>query len=112
MDAKYGFDDWKNERNKLSGSGSSKYNGGENRTRLLGSVDYNNKTTVMNKINEARLLLEKSNYELQYTITSNGDVWLTSGEKDAVDNVAIQTDFGVSLEGAYTYHNHPEQVTN
>ena len=49
-------------------------------------------------------------HEVNLLVTANGDVWYTEGIIDGVHPEQM-LDWGYTLEGAYSYHNHPARVT-
>lgn len=80
-------------------------------TQLLKAVDFSDKSAVMREIEQAEQEFSGLSYENNCTITSDGKVWRTSGESNAVNLDGI-VDAGSSLRGSYSYHNHPDDVTH
>lgn len=76
--------------------------------KMVGKVDFNDKQAVMNRLNEAERELQGLDYEVNYSVTSDGKVWRVSGESSKVNLSGIES----SLQGSYAYHNHPEKQTN
>lgn len=51
-------------------------------------------------------------FEVDYTVLPNGEVWFTRGDRGGVHPEMIQSLHGRSLEGSYSFHNHPAETTN
>lgn len=75
---------------------------------IVGRVDFDDKQAVINRLNEAERELQGLDYEVNYSVTSDGKVWRVSGESSKVNLSGIES----SLQGSYSYHNHPEEQTN
>ena len=75
------------------------------------TIDFDDKKAVMNEIDRAQSDFAQLNHEENLTITADGKVWRVKGEKNTV-NPWVILDAGSSLEGSYSYHNHPASETN
>lgn len=73
-----------------------------------GEVDFSDERAVLRRLSEAEKELSSLDYEVNYSITTDGKVWRVSGEAGTVNPSAIPS----SLRGSYSYHNHPERKTN
>lgn len=51
-------------------------------------------------------------HEEDYTILRDGTVWRTKGTAASVHPEAIQIKYGHTLQGSYSYHNHPARSTH
>lgn len=51
-------------------------------------------------------------HEEDYTILRDGTVWRTKGTAASVHPEAIQSKYGYTLQGSYSYHNHPARSTH
>ncbi len=78
--------------------------------RQDGHVDFADKKSVIDRLRQAQKDFADLDFEKNCTITSDGKVWIASGEKGLVDSWAIES-AGSSLEGSYSYHNHPPKQT-
>ena len=80
-------------------------------TQLLKTVDFSDKSAVMREIEQAEQEFSGLSYEKNCTVTTDGKVWHTSGEAGSVhlDGIAHA---GSSLQGSYSYHNHPDELTH
>lgn len=58
-------------------------------------------------MNEAERELRGLDYEVNYSVTSDGKVWRVCGGSSKVDLSEIES----SLQGSYAYHNHPAKQT-
>lgn len=74
---------------------------------MVGKVDFNDKQAIINRLEEAESELQGLDYEVNYSITSDGKVWRVLGESSTVDLSNIPS----SLAGSYSYHNHPPKQT-
>ena len=74
----------------------------------IGAVDFNDKGAVHKLFDEYEAKLYSLPYEVQITILPDGSVWRSNGHQGKVNNTDIPGD----LRGLYSYHNHPEAVTN
>lgn len=74
---------------------------------MVGKVDFNDKQAVISRLDEAERELQGFDYEVNYSVTSDGKVWRVSGESSTVDLSNIPS----SLAGSYSYHNHPPKQT-
>lgn len=103
------------ERLKVQRAAEASYVKGANDTRatkpgmpeMVGKVDFNDKQAVINRLEEAERELRGLDYEVNYSVTSDGKVWRVSGESSTVDLSNIPS----SLAGSYSYHNHPKKQT-
>lgn len=76
-------------------------------TKLVGKVDFDDREAVISRLEEAEKELQGLDYEVNYSVTSDGKVWRTLGQSSAVDLSGIPS----SLAGSYSYHNHPPKQT-
>lgn len=77
------------------------------------TVDFSDESAVKQVLSEKQAEWEKFNHEMDCTVTVDGRVWITSGTGASVNPTQIeQTENGISLVGSYSYHNHPDAVTN
>ena len=93
-------------RQQSAGEGA----GGSSETQFLKTVDFSDKSAVMREIEQAEHEFSGLPYEQNCTVTADGKVWRTSGEAGSVhlDGIA---NAGSSLQGSYSYHNHPDELT-
>ncbi len=82
----------------------------DNTIRQDGHVDFADKKSVIGRLLQAQKDFADLNYEKNCTVTSDGNVWISSGEKGSVNSWAIEG-MGSSLNGSYSYHNHPPKET-
>ncbi len=75
---------------------------------LVDRVDFSDEKAVLSRLKEAEKKLAGLDYEVNYSITTDGKVWRVSGESGSVNPSAIPS----SLKGSYSYHNHPAEKTN
>ena len=76
-----------------------------------GHVDFSNREQVSSTLAKWRQDLEPLDHEEDVSITTDGTVWHTVGGKRRVHPENIQLQQGVSLQGSYSYHNHPPKET-
>ena len=76
----------------------------------IGKIDYQNRNAVVELLNTVEKQAVSLEYEVDFTVTTDGRIWYTKGESGAVSPVGI-LEQGQPLEGAYSYHNHPEALT-
>lgn len=76
------------------------------------TIDVTNRTEIDMVLGEAQKAFKNSDIEMDITITSDGRVWYTKGTSGNVHAELVETYHGVSLEGSYSYHNHPEESTH
>lgn len=96
------------------GSGSdneSTANSAAGKVEQKGTVDYNDKQAVMQKLSEAEKEFVDLPYEKCRVITADGRVWDVTGTSATVDTSVISEKYGVSLERSSSYHNHPANET-
>lgn len=74
---------------------------------MVGKVDFDDKQAIINRLAEAESELQGLDYEVNYSITSDGKVWRVPGESSTVDLSNIPS----SLANSYSYHNHPPKQT-
>lgn len=74
---------------------------------FMGMVDYSNEKEILSKLGAVAKASEGLSYEINCTITSDGKVWYVKGSNGFVNPSTIPS----SLEGSYSYHNHPADVT-
>jgi hypothetical protein len=75
---------------------------------LIDTINFANKSSVMAQIEKAELETAGFDYEVNYSITTDGKVWRVNGEAGSVNPSAIPSD----LTGSYSYHNHPDAKTH
>lgn len=78
------------------------------RCSLVGTVDFADETAVLKIISNAEKELADLDFEVNYSITKDGNVWRVSGDSGGVNPSVIPSD----LKGSYSYHNHPRGKTN
>ena len=76
-----------------------------------GHVDFSNREQVSSTLAKWRQDLEPLDHEEDVSITTDGTIWHTVGGKRRVHPENIQLQQGVSLQGSYSYHNHPPKET-
>lgn len=76
-----------------------------------GKVDFSDRKKVGETLESWRTELELLDHEEDISITTDGTVWHTIGGKRQVHPENIQLQQGVSLQGSYSYHNHPPDET-
>lgn len=96
------YSQWK--RSKSAGQKS----GVPGKPHHIGDIDYSNESEVLSKLDEVRKVAETLSYEINCSVTSDGKVWYVVGEGGFVNPSLIPS----SLEGSYSYHNHPPEITN
>ena len=74
----------------------------------IGTVDFADKKAVLDQLGLAQKETAGLDYEVNYSVTSDGKVWRVSGKSSTVNPSAIPS----SLAGSYSYHNHPAAETN
>jgi len=74
----------------------------------VGTVDFADKKSVIAQLQKAKAELSSLSYEVNYSVTSDGKVWRTSGDSGTVNPSGIPS----SLKGSFSYHNHPKEKTN
>ena len=89
----------------LGAGGASTGSGGT--PKVIGTLETFERNDIVQRFNEAAAQTEKLPYEVDYTVTKDGRVWYTKGGTAAVHPERIETEMGQSLEGSYSYHNHP-----
>ena len=73
----------------------------------IGEVDFSDKKAVLEQIEAGEKATEFLDYEVNYSITTDGKVWKVAGEGASVNPRSIPS----SLVGSYSYHNHPAKDT-
>ena len=76
--------------------------------KQIGTVDYSNEKDVLRKLKEFEKETVNLDYEMNYTVTSDGKIWKAKGDESFIDLSSITSGF----EGSYTYHNHPKDKTH
>ena len=76
--------------------------------KQIGTVDYSNEKDVLKKLKEFEKETVNLDYEMNYTVTSDGKIWQAKGDESFIDLSSITSGF----EGSYTYHNHPQGQTH
>lgn len=79
--------------------------------KRVGLIENPDKETVVSKMEEVEERLVQSPVEMNCTVTGSGEIWLTRGSAGAVHPEQITDLHGISLQGSYSYHNHPENET-
>lgn len=79
--------------------------------KLLDRLDSVEHDEIVGRFDALRAAAEKLDYEMNCTVTKDGRVWYTKGGSVSVHPEQIETLYGQSLEGSYSYHNHPEKAT-
>lgn len=74
----------------------------------IGQVNFSDKPAVLRWLEEGEQASAGLDYEVNYSVTSDGKVWRVSGESATVNPSAIPS----SLKGSYSYHNHPAKETH
>lgn len=74
----------------------------------IGTVDFSDGAQIRAVLDMAQKEASSLDYEVNYSVTSDGKVWRVSGESATVDASVIPS----SLQGSFAYHNHPAQETN
>lgn len=74
---------------------------------LIGKVNFVNETQVFSILEDYEKKLFDLPYEASITVTTDGNVWRVDGSYSSVDTTIIPH----SLEGSYSYHNHPKDAT-
>ncbi len=72
----------------------------------LGSIDFEDKELVHKTLRHFEEQFKDSSIEHNISITADGDVWYVRGTQGQVNPTKI-IEQGVSLEGSYSFHNHP-----
>lgn len=108
-------DPWREKiyKDSILVKGKSATGNADNEGRLpqkTGTVDFSDESAIIKSLNEKKLELEQCTYEVDRTITTDGIVWDTKGVNNAVHPEQIEQ-LGSSLQGSYSYHNHPEKET-
>lgn len=73
-----------------------------------GTVDFADKKSVIRQLETGEKEVAALDYEVNYTVTTDGKVWRVEGEASTVNSSAIPS----SLKGSYSYHNHPKSKTH
>ena len=76
-----------------------------------GHVDFSDREQVSSTLTKWQRDLDLLDHEEDVSITTDGTVWHTVGGKRRVHPENIQLQQGVSLQGSYSYHNHPPKET-
>ena len=99
-------------RGRSAGDNNSELQTMENLPKCIGKLPDMNDKIAKSFLAE----VEKRNFNLGHeedcTILTDGTVWLTKGSAIEVHPEAIETVFGKSLAGSYSYHNHPANKTH
>lgn len=88
-------------------SAGGEKSGNSSEAIYIGDVDYSNEKEVLSKLGAVSKASEGLPYEINCTVTADGKVWYVKGSKGFVNPSVIPS----SLEGSYSYHNHPPDVT-
>lgn len=91
------------------GSGEDNQNKSEKgKPYKIGTVDFASKKDILQLISKMEKDTSELNYEVNYSITTDGTVWKVSGSESVVHPESIP----YSLKGSYSYHNHPKDTTH
>lgn len=74
----------------------------------IGTVNFDDKKAVLDQLDAAQKETMGLDYEVSYSVTSDGKVWRVSGGSAEVHPESIPS----SLKGSFAYHNHPAAETN
>ena len=72
-----------------------------------GHVDYSDREAVIRRLEQEEYRTVSFEYEVNCIVTSDGEVWIVSGDAVSVDPTQIPRD----LKGSCSYHNHPSDKT-
>ncbi len=82
-------------------------------SECVGKVDFNDKEAVMECLRQYQEEWKNLDHEMNCTVTTDGRVWITDGSSGNVNNLGIERGpDGHTLQGSYSYHNHPDRLTN
>lgn len=73
----------------------------------IGTIDFEDKKAVLEQLDLAQAETKELDHEVNYSVTADGKVWRVSGGEASVD----PSDIPSSLEGSYSFHNHPRNKT-
>ena len=76
----------------------------------IGTVNFYDKKAVARELDKARADFADLTYEKNCTVTADGKVWRVTGDGSTVNSWGIEA-AGSSLEGSWSYHNHPSGDT-
>lgn len=80
---------------------------------LIGRLDFNDERAIIRSLEECERETVNLPYERCRVITSDGRIWDVHGSSGFVDTSTIETiEGGSSLQGSYSYHNHPREQTH
>lgn len=83
-----------------------------NLPRLVGTLDFNDESAIMETLNECEREALELPYERCRVVTSDGKIWEVDGLSGFVMTSIIETqENGSNLKGSYSYHNHPKLET-
>lgn len=82
-----------------------------NMPKCIDTIDFNDINAIIKTLREFEKKAVNLPYESNCTITSDGKVWQIDGSSGFVESELIQKQGGSSLEGSYSYHNHPKDAT-
>ena len=106
------YDGVKAKNGRSAGENIDKSQATENLPKQIGQLPNMSDKTAKAFLAE----VEKQTFDLEHeedcTILTDGTVWRTKGTASEVHPEAIQTVFGKSLAGSYSYHNHPANKTH
>ena len=74
----------------------------------MGTMNFSNSNEVIRQLEGGEKKILDFPNECNYTVTTDGRIWLTVGGEFSVDPSNIPS----SLKGSYSYHNHPASVTH
>lgn len=88
---------------RANNAGEKRYGNAE----IVRKLDFSDKKAVTSCLEKAEEELSGLEYEVNYSVTSDGKVWRVSGEASTIDLSGIAS----SLVGSYSYHNYPRKQT-
>lgn len=91
----------------VKSSGTKSTDNPSGTVKHAGTVDFNDKSAVFYQLELAEKATKDFDFEVNCSVTTDGRVWLVSGEKATVNPTLIP----YSLKGSYSYHNHPKTET-
>lgn len=117
MAAEYGHsrasrDAWAARKLGLRGRAAGKSSGSaEGAPVRAGQVDFSDREQITSTLAKWQRELALLEHEEDISITTDGTVWRTVGGERRVHPENIELLQGVSLQGSYSYHNHPPKET-
>ena len=94
-------------------SGKSEFDRQSEKPIVIETLDFSDKAEVKEKLLSYEKEAAGLDYEMDWTVTSDGRVWKTKGGSASVHPEQItELPDGIHLRGSYSYHNHPDRRTN